>query len=135
MSQKMRRRMSRFASDEDGSYSIEAVIWMPIFAILLAVVMNVSLVFFNQSQMMRVVQDANRMFSLGRFDDVSEVDTYVLTNLSYLTDNLTVNSTVNNGLITTQTSAPATDLMPMNFLRGTFTGTQISVTATHIIEY
>ena len=35
------REARGFVADEEGSFSIEAVVWMPIFAILIAVIMNV----------------------------------------------------------------------------------------------
>lgn len=132
---KVANHLQGFVKDEDGSYSIEAVIWMPIFAILLALIMNVSVVFFTESQMMRVVQDGNRAFSLGRLTSVAEVEDYVLTTLAYTDADLSVESTVSDGIIRTQLSAPATDLMPLNFLRDSFSNVRVGFTAQQIVEF
>lgn len=128
-------RLHRFWKDEEGSFTIEAVIWMPIFAIVLAVVVNVSLVFFSESQILRVVQDANRAFSLGRLDSTEAAETYISKKLAYLEATLDIQTTLNDGVIRTVLSSPATDLMPMSFMRGKFSNVQIIVAADHIVEF
>ncbi len=125
----------RLFTDEDGSFTIESVVWMPIFAILIAVIMNVSMVFFGESQMLRVVQDANRAFSLGRFEDELETETYILSRLDYMDADFTVNTTLNNGIISTVLRAPATDLMPLNLMTSAFKSVDIAVSAQQIVEY
>lgn len=129
------KHLRGFCADEDGSYSIEAVIWMPIFAILLALIMNVSVVFFTESQMMRVVQDGNRAFSLGRLTSPEEVEDYVIETLAYTDADLLVETTVSGGIIRTQLSAPATDLMPLNFLRDSFSNVRVGFTSQQIVEF
>ena len=132
---RLERKSRRFLTDEEGSFSIEAVIWMPIFAILIAIIMNVSLVFFSESQMMRVVQDANRAFSLGRFEDELETQEYILAQLEYMNANFTVETTLFGGVITTEVSAPATDLMPLNLMSSAFDSVNVSVFAQQLVEY
>ena len=131
-------RLSRFRRCEDGSYSLEAIIWMPIFAILLCVIMNVTMVFCSESQMLRVTQDANRLLSLRRFEDTDEVVAYIRDRLDYLDlgNDLQISSVVNtSGVITTSLSTSASNLMPFNFMRATFASVGVGVTAQHIIEY
>ena len=111
------------------------MIWIPIFALVLAVVVNVSLVFFSESQMLRVVQDANRAFSLGRLDSTQAAETYISDKLAYLEATLDVQTTLNDGVIRTVLTSPATDLMPMSFMRGKFSNVQIIVAADHIVEF
>lgn len=128
-------RVPRFFSSEDGSATIESVIWFPIFAMLLAVMMNVSMVFFTESQILRVVQDGNRAFSLGRLDDAAAVEAYIGTRLAYLNASLTISTTISGGQIYTMLSTPATDLMPFNFMTSAFNGVDIGVHAQHLIEF
>ncbi len=127
--------LGSFLRSEDGSFSIEAVIWMPIFAMLLAVIMNVSMVFFGESQMLRVVQDANRAFSLGRLADAEAVEQFVLTNLAYMDSTLTVKTLISGGIVSTELRAPATDLMPLNFMTAAFKNVNVAVNAQQIIEF
>ena len=125
----------RFYHDEEGSFTIESVVWMPIFAILIAVIMNVSLVFFSESQMLRVVQDANRAFSLGRFENELETETYILAELDHMGANFTVETTLSGGVITTVLSAPAADLMPLNLMTSAFDSVDVGVFAQQLFEY
>jgi Flp pilus assembly protein TadG len=129
--------LRRFLHEDSGSFSVEAVIWMPIFAIILAVVMNISMVFFGKSQILRVVQDANRAYSLGRLDTAADVQNYVLANLAYMNASMTVETTIDtlNSLVTTDVITPATDLMPLNFMTAKFKTVDIEVWAQHIIEF
>ena len=125
----------RFYHDEEGSFTIESVVWMPIFAILIAVIMNVSMVFFGESHMLRVVHDANQAFSLGRFEDELETETYILSKLDYMDAEFTINTTLNSGIISTILRAPATDLMPLNLMTSAFKTVDITVSAQQIVEY
>lgn len=130
-----RNGLSAFCSSEDGSATIESVIWFPIFAILLAVMMNVSMVFFTESQILRVVQDGNRAFSLGRLEDAAAVEAYIGGKLAYLNATLTVQTTISGGEVYTMLSTPATDLMPFNFMTSAFEGVNIGVHAQQLIEF
>ena len=113
--------------DEEGSYTIESVIWFPIFAILLAFVMNISLVFFSESQMLRVVQDGNRALSMGRFETAEEVENYVQQQLAYLDADLVVDTQISGGFVSTNISVPASDLMPLNLMTSAFASVNVAV--------
>mgnify|MGYP006945905477 CR=1 FL=1 len=84
---------------------------------------------------MRVVQDANRALSLGRFDTELEVEAYILARLNHMDANFVVNTTISGGVITTQVSAPATDLMPLNLMTSAFNSIDVSVFAQQLVEY
>lgn len=129
------RSLGKFLRDETGSATIEAVIWMPVFFLILAFIMNVSMVFFNESQMLRVVQDGNRAFSLGRLDDNVAVQDYILSQLAYLNANFTVATNISGGFVQTNLEAPAGELMPLNLASGAFDGIRVRVSAQHIIEF
>jgi Flp pilus assembly protein TadG len=133
--QKMRARAGRFGQSEDGNMTIESVIWVPIFAIILAFIMNISLVFFAESQMLRVVQDGNRAFSLGRLEDAAAVENYILANLANLDATLTIATTVAGGFISTTLDATAGDLMPLNIMTSVFDSVIINVSAQQIVEF
>jgi Flp pilus assembly protein TadG len=131
----LKSRVAAFLKCEDGSFSIEAVIWTPIFVILLAVMINVSTVFFNESQMLRVVQDANRAYSLGRLETEDETEQYIKAQLAYLSGAFTVQTTKSASVISTTVSVPATELMPMNLMSSAFSGTMLNVSGQQLIEY
>ncbi|MDW4497018.1 TadE/TadG family type IV pilus assembly protein [Sulfitobacter sp. D35] len=127
----------KFLWDENGSFSVEAVIWTPILAIILAVVMNISMVFHAKSQILRVVQDANRAVSLNRLNGETAVQDYINTNLAYLGASLDISSSVDSAtnIVTTTVHANATDLMPLTFMTSKFSSVKVGVASHHIIEF
>ena len=124
-----------FWRDEDGSFTVEAVIWIPLFAMILAFIMNVSMLFFAESQMLRIVQDGNRALSLGRLESVEEVEQYVLARLTYLNVPLNIDTQVSGGFVSTNVSVTAADLMPLKLMTAPFQTVSVAVFAQHIIEF
>jgi hypothetical protein len=57
-----------FARTDEGSATIEAVLWIPMFFLTLVMSLQVAQIAIGQSMMMRIVQDGNRSFALGRLD-------------------------------------------------------------------
>jgi hypothetical protein len=127
--------LKRFLRSEDGSYTIESVIWLPIYVFILAIMMNVSMVFFTESQLLRVVQDSNRSFSVGRITTLSAVEQYVIDRIAYLGANPVVNSQLVDGIIYTDLSIPAVDLMPFSMLHKFFASTTVVISAQQIVEF
>ncbi|MFK7745450.1 MAG: TadE/TadG family type IV pilus assembly protein [Roseobacter sp.] len=124
----------RFCRSEDGSFTLEAVIWMPIFAILLAITMNLSMVFYYESQMLRVAQDATRAFSLGRLTE-EEAESYVQQSLAFIGANITVNTQQNGYIAQTIVSTNANELMPFSLMSGPFATVPVGVSTQYIIEF
>jgi len=135
LSGKTRNNVRAFYRDEDGSFAIEAVIWTPIFVIILALMINLSTVFFNESQVLRVVQDANRAYSLGRLETEQETEDYITAQLAYMSSAFTVETTKNGGMITTSVSVPAMELMPMNLMTSAYDTLVLNVSGQQLIEY
>lgn len=129
-----RRFFRSFLRDETGSQTVESVIWFPAFITILALVVDVSLVFFDESRILLTVQDANRALSLGKFDTSSQVETYVADSLQFMSDSVSVVSQVADGFVTTTVQLPAMDLMPVRMPGGFFSDTTITVVAKHLLE-
>jgi len=108
---------------------------MPIFAIILALIFNISMVFFTESQLLRIVQDANRAFSLGRLDDTTATENYITNALAYLDTTVAVTTTLDGGIISTVLNVPAVDLMPMSFMRDQFRDIAITVRSQQLVEF
>ncbi|MEP4877546.1 MAG: TadE/TadG family type IV pilus assembly protein [Tateyamaria sp.] len=135
MSGKLKQRFRAFCRGEDGSFAIEAVIWTPIFVIILALMINLSTVFFNESQILRVVQDANRAYSLGRLETEQEAEDFIIAQLAYMSSAFTVETTKIGGMISTNVAVPATELMPMNLITSAYDTLVINVSGQQLIEY
>ena len=145
------QKMRRFFRDENGSYTLEFVIWMPIFAILLAIVMNLSMVFYYESQMLRVTQDATRAYSLGRFIAPTEAEKqllaeqYIQANLSFINAPLNIEVTLVDEAASGNPSAGsvaqgtvranAAEMMPFSLMSAPFKLVEVGIMSHYIIEY
>jgi Flp pilus assembly protein TadG len=123
----------RFLRREDGGATVEAVIWLPIFFFVLFLMVDTALIFVGQSEALRVVQDANRNMSIGRFRTVEETEAYVERQLARLSPSVTAVSVVNAGIVTTTVTMPAGDLQMSGFFTAVINA-NLSISADHLIE-
>ena len=124
-----------FLKQSDGAITIEGVLWLPIYALFLVLVVDTSLMFNGKAQAQRTLQDVNRLASSGYYTTEAEVEARAMTLLGHLSDNLTVDATIDStaGTISAIATMPATDLMAMGAI-SIFTDIQITVGARHLIE-
>lgn len=71
------RWVRRFARDESGLVTVEMVIWLPFLFVLLALIADVSLAFFSKAEAFRIVQSGNRLYSVNRLKQKSDVEAFV----------------------------------------------------------
>ena len=109
------RKLGDWLLREEGSASAEAVIWMPVFAIIIAIVGDTSLVFLRQAEAIRVVQNANRQLAIGLLVDEVATDKYIHNGLVNISPNAIVVTQIINGIITTKVQMPASDLTATGF--------------------
>lgn len=124
----------RFRRDESGTATVEAVLWLPIFLILFGLMIDVGMIFNGQSKVLRVVQDANRNFSIGRLKTETEVEDFIDSELAR--HDISTNSTVaseSSSVVVTTVTVPASQFQ----LLGYFTSLlelEIEVRSAHILE-
>lgn len=133
------RAWRRFSRQEEGSSTIEAVIWLPVFFGITILVADASMLFNSQAQMLRIVQDANRAYSTGQLLDTTDVESYITSRVAGITNRATIASSVDTalvpaGVITTSLAIPADDLDAIGIIAG-LTGFDVSVAAQHYVEF
>lgn len=124
------RRMMR---SEDGSSTIEFVLWLPILVSLITITADASLILGAKARVLRVVEDANRATAIGRFRTVAETQDYVKANIGTYAAQATVTSVFSGGVVSTTVVIPSKALMAVGFL-GYLTGINVTVTAQHMLE-
>lgn len=62
-----RRRFINFRKDENGSVSVEFVLWIPIFIFLIAIITDLSIVYVVNANMYDVARDTARRWSQDRY--------------------------------------------------------------------
>ncbi|MGR3271041.1 pilus assembly protein [Thalassococcus profundi] len=108
------RFIRRITRDEEGSQTVEAVLWLPVFVMFLSLVIDVSMVFNRQSEFNRIVQDANRSYATGRLGSEDAAEAFIKTALGNFGASATVTTSLIDGIIFTRLTVPVTDLMPIN---------------------
>lgn len=109
----IRGRMAGFLRAENGSITVETVIWLPLFLALMSAIVDISMVFHRESTMLRVIQDANRAYSVGRIASSDAVERSVLAAVTPYAENASVSTTMIDGVISTRLQVPTSDLMPI----------------------
>lgn len=123
----------RFVREDDGAATVEAVLWLPFFIMLFGLLADVSMVFYNQSRLMLIVQDANRNMSVGRLTDAEATESFVEAVGSTVSPRLTATTSVTAGLITTTVTVPMQDL-DLFGMAGVFRNVNMTVRAEQLME-
>ncbi len=126
--------LSKFRKREDGSATIESVLWLPVFISFLVLAADASFVFFGQNQAYRIIQDANRSLSVGRLQTEQEVVDRIKAQLASLAPNASVSAVIDSGTITSVATIPASDLTATRFFTA-FVDLDLTVGARHYVEY
>lgn len=98
------RRLRRLRRDRRGSSTVEFVLWLPMFAGLIGVVADASLLLHSQARLLDVARDAARQLSIGRID-AAQADAVIAARMGWTTNwSHTVEET--GEFVTTRLSVP-----------------------------
>lgn len=131
----LRINSKTFRSDETGTVTVEFVLWLPILLILISLVADASMIFYGKAHALRIVQDGNRSYSVGRLSNDTNTERYIRERLLSLSDKAAVETRTNSsGVITTIAQFPASDLVAVGLLTQ-LTGFNVFVQSQHLKEY
>lgn len=128
-------RRPRLRRDESGSATIEFVLWFLTLFVVLGLVMDTSLLLFKRAQAVQILQDVNRLRSVGALQSDSQtVDLITDQVVQYLTVPVEVRSQVVEGVIFSSIEMPTGDLQLFGFLSGMAGDFPVTVAAEQVIE-
>ena len=138
MRHRCRGPLGRLTRDEDGSATIEAVLWLPVFFWLIMIVADASLAFLAKAEAFRILQDGNRLYSVHALKTTAEVEAYVKQRLGSLSSRAVATSAtakVNTTFDVVQTTLeiPITDVVLFNTL-SVMDSWSMSIRAEHYVE-
>lgn len=110
-SKRLRARIgaAAFRRSEAGNTTIESVFWIPFFFFFLLGGGQLAMIFYGQTMTQHIAQEATRAYSVGTLASGAAVGDYVRDRLSGVSGNVSVSTTVTDGLITTIVRVPARD--------------------------
>ena len=123
----------RFVRQEEGSATVEFVIWLPVLLIVMAIIADASLVFGSRSTIMRVLQDTNRAVSIGKIMELDEAEQYLTDTLASIAPNAVVETTVDQGVITSIVNVPLSDLTALGLI-SKFYNLNLTIASQHLSE-
>lgn len=123
-----------FERGKSGLQSIEAIVWAPILLLILAIGINTALIQFNESRLLRVVQQANHLLAVGDLNSEADAEDYIISQLDDMSQSLVVESVIDDGLIVTTLTIPVIDVMPTGLTDSIYYSTVITVSAQQAID-
>jgi Flp pilus assembly protein TadG len=125
-----------FRRQEDGTATVEAVLWFPIFIAVFGLMVDSAMIFHGQSKVLRVVQDANRKLSIKSLETDADVEAYINAQLAAI--NVTPSRTEalsdpTTGIVSTLVVVPAREFQILGYFSA-LTNLQVPVTAQHMRE-
>jgi Flp pilus assembly protein TadG len=132
-------KIKEFLRQESGSSTIEFVLWMPIALMILLLIVDASMLFMSRSHAIRVLQDTNRLYSVGQFtgspaERITQAQTYALNRLRGLSPSATAVTTETNRVVRTQATMETREIAQIGFL-GAVIDTTMVVVAEHRVEF
>ena len=129
----VRSRFLRVLRNDTGAATVEAVLWMPTFVFLLVLVADTAIIFTSQAQVMRIIQDANRALSVGRFRTIEQTESFIASQLTRYGGSTTVETSVTEGLIVSRVTLPVANLSATPML-DMFDGLTLTISSEHLSE-
>ena len=125
--------LRRRAADEDGSATIEAVLWLPFFILLFIMIADAAMIFANQSRIHRMVQDGNRNYVVGALANCDALETWLEDVTQKLAPSASATCSIASNVVTSTVSIPSGEL-DLSGATGVFGGITIEVQAQHLLE-
>ncbi len=125
---------ARFRKADDGTATVEAVLWFPIFILVFGLMVDASMIFHGQSKVLRVVQDANRNMSIGRLDTNAEVESYINAQLALFGVVPKSTTAISDGnFVYTVVTVPARQLQALGYFNSLL-NLEIDVSSAHVLD-
>lgn len=72
----MRKLLKKFVQNLEGSVTIETLLWVPVYYVLVGLVVDATSIAMTQARFQGIAADAARMMALGQFNE-TEALTYI----------------------------------------------------------
>jgi Flp pilus assembly protein TadG len=125
--------LKHFFRRTDGTATVETVLWFPLFIAVFGLMLDVAMIFHGQAKVLRVTQEGNREYSIGRLTTPAAAEAYIEGALAQLNIQATARTTEVAGVAHTIVTVPANQLQVLGYFTA-FSSLQLNITAEHMIE-
>ena len=125
--------LKRFFRRTDGTATVETVLWFPLFIAVFGLMLDVAMIFHGQAKVLRITQEGNREYSIGRLTTPAAAEAYIEGALAQLNIQATARTTEVAGVAHTIVTVPANQLQVLGYFTA-FSSLQLNITAEHMIE-
>lgn len=102
------RKIKDFRRDDDGSYTVELVLWFPAMMFAFQFVTDASVAIMSQQGFRDVARDASRMVALGQ-SSTADAQAFIYEALSHV-EGVSASVTISNNFVTSEVAAPLSDI-------------------------
>jgi Flp pilus assembly protein TadG len=135
LSDRSTRFTTRFARDEEGAVTVEAVLWIPLFFFLLILITNSALAFYARGEAFRIVQNGNRAYSAHTLASKEAVEAWIEGAFTRTqNDDAVTTISADKTIVTTQLTFPIRDVIAFNSLSLPISWT-LTVRSQHYVEW
>lgn len=132
-------KIKTFLRQESGGATIEFVLWLPIVIAILLLIVDSSMLFMSRTHAIRVLQDTNRLYSVGQFtgtpaERIQQAQDYALARLTGLSPSATARTVETNRVVRTQATMETSEIAQIGFL-GLMIDLTMVVTAEQKVEF
>lgn len=127
------RKLRAFWHNEIGTMSIEAALWIPMFFFMLTITVDATMVINAKSEVLRIIQDANRSYAIGRLTSVNATRSFIQSRMRLISPHAVITTTVSSGIVSTVVIMPATDLSGLGTIPN-FADIRVRVSAQQMVE-
>lgn len=127
------KSVTRFLMRRDGAATVETVIWFPFFIFIFGLMVDVAMIYNGQARLTRLVQEANREFSVGRLTTTDETETFIEGELAAVDLVGTARTVIIAGVAVTNVELAANQLQLLGFF-SSLNPLVLNVSAEHMIE-
>ena len=128
------RILTGFRRSEDGASTLETVLWIPVFFAFFALLFDIAMVFNGQARTLRVIQEANRDYSVGQITSEAALEERIKTNLADMNITPTeIDPNQTAGVISTRVEIPVAEFGSLGWFSA-FKELRVEVTAEQTVE-
>lgn len=102
-------------ADESGSVTIEFVLWVPVFVLILALTVDISILFMTRANLWAVARDTTRYMATGLYSN-DDAEDYAAGIVSRWGEDYTIDASRDGNLVTMEISVAMSDVSPINIL-------------------